>query len=86
MLDTAEKFERAFERYSMQDSNYKSDLSNNDGKGVPSEEDWTNVRRLVRFLEHFYQLTLRISGSLYITSNSFLSEISKLYYLLKEWQ
>ena len=32
MLDTTEKFERAFDMYSLQDPNYKSDLTNNDGK------------------------------------------------------
>ena len=45
MLDTTEKFER----YSLQDSTYKFDLTASEGKRVPSEEDWANIRRLVRF-------------------------------------
>ena len=53
--------------------------------GVPSREDWQNARRMITFLQHFYELTLRISGSLYTTSNLFFHEIFLVYRLLGEW-
>ncbi|GKA80597.1 zinc finger BED domain-containing protein RICESLEEPER 2-like protein [Tanacetum coccineum] len=39
---------------------------------------WANVRRLAKFLEHFYELTLKVSGTLYVTSNSFLDDITSI--------
>ncbi|KAJ9566444.1 LOW QUALITY PROTEIN: hypothetical protein OSB04_002410 [Centaurea solstitialis] len=45
---------------------------------MPSNNDWLAVESLVVFLKTFYKMTIRISGSLYITSNSFLSNILDL--------
>ncbi|KAG8497237.1 hypothetical protein CXB51_008430 [Gossypium anomalum] len=59
MLDTAQNFERAFERF---------------------EED------LRDFLEHFYEVTLRISGTSYVTSNNFFDELSEIDILLRDAQ
>ncbi|KAI9080721.1 hypothetical protein K1719_037234 [Acacia pycnantha] len=52
---------------------------------VPEKEDWTNVRRMTIVLSHFYDLTNRISGSLYVTSNNFFREIYMVYRFLNEW-
>ena len=35
-------------------------------------------QRMIGFLEKFYELTLRVFCSLYVTSNSFLHEISNI--------
>ncbi|KAF2322124.1 hypothetical protein GH714_007038 [Hevea brasiliensis] len=70
MLNVAKKFENAFDRYATIDPCFKLDLQSSDG--LPDSLDWENVRRLVDFLGHFYDLTLRISGSQYVTSNIFL--------------
>ncbi|KAG8493064.1 hypothetical protein CXB51_010386 [Gossypium anomalum] len=56
MLDTAQNFERAFERFEEQDTNFRAELER--GEGWPSVDDWTNVRDLRDFLEHFYEVTL----------------------------
>lgn len=58
MLDIAQKFESAFERFAGQDPWFKVELTENGG--YPNEDDWTNARRLCTFLEHFYELTLCI--------------------------
>ncbi|GKV24678.1 hypothetical protein SLEP1_g34262 [Rubroshorea leprosula] len=58
MLDTVERFEKAFERYARQDPHMKNEL--NDGPkapGFPSCIDWENLRKLIKFLHHFYELT-----------------------------
>ncbi|KAK5833157.1 hypothetical protein PVK06_016971 [Gossypium arboreum] len=57
MLDTAQNFERAFERFEEQDTNFSAELER--GEGWPSVDDWDNVRNLRDFLEHFYEVTLR---------------------------
>ncbi|KAG8491347.1 hypothetical protein CXB51_014524 [Gossypium anomalum] len=58
MLDTTQNFERAFERFEEQDTNFRAELER--GEGWPSVDDWANVRNLRDFLEHFYKVTLRI--------------------------
>ncbi|KAK5826513.1 hypothetical protein PVK06_021435 [Gossypium arboreum] len=84
MLDTAQKFERAFERFEEQDTNFRAKLER--GEGWPSVDDWANVRNLKDFLEHFYEVTLRISGTSYVTSNNFFDELSEIDILLRDAQ
>uniref|UniRef100_A0A7N0ZXA2 BED-type domain-containing protein n=1 Tax=Kalanchoe fedtschenkoi TaxID=63787 RepID=A0A7N0ZXA2_KALFE len=84
MLSTAEEFERAFNRFEERDPHLKSEFLAAK-EGFPESADWTNVRRFVKFLKHFYDLTLKVSGSSYITSNNFFQEIGEVDLLLKLW-
>ncbi|KAH0642014.1 hypothetical protein KY290_033621 [Solanum tuberosum] len=100
MLDIAQHFELAFERYSFYDIEYlnhlrtfgsdssedKDETSVKDGTSVDilTSVDWKNVRSMVKFLETFYVLTLKVSGSNYITSNTHSVEIAELNLILKE--
>ncbi|KAG6536097.1 hypothetical protein ZIOFF_001141 [Zingiber officinale] len=111
MLNTAQKFERAFDRFDEQDPCFKLDLQytewqvilneneemifESDGKpkrelktfdGKPTSAYWNNVRLFASLLQVFYELTLKVSGSLYVTSNTFAHEISYIHTILKEWQ
>ncbi|XP_019171373.1 PREDICTED: zinc finger BED domain-containing protein RICESLEEPER 2-like [Ipomoea nil] len=43
----------------------------------------TYQKVLVQLLKCFYDMTIRISGSLYVTSNTFFTEISDMYCILK---
>ncbi|KAH0711976.1 hypothetical protein KY289_007935 [Solanum tuberosum] len=68
MLDTTEKFEKAFERFDLYDGNFNSYLATDvceDGSiaGSIQYEDWANVRNITKFLEKIYELTLKVSGS-----------------------
>ncbi|XP_021293366.1 zinc finger BED domain-containing protein RICESLEEPER 1-like [Herrania umbratica] len=85
MLDTALKFQRAFASFELCDNSYIPELIRL-GDGVPDDRDWTNVKRISRFLREFYYLTLNVSGTSYITANSFLDSISDMYTTLIEWQ
>jgi hypothetical protein len=40
---------------------------------------------MVEFLEHFHDLTVRVSSSLHVTSNSFFHEIGEVHLLIKSW-
>ncbi|KAL1161664.1 hypothetical protein V6Z11_A07G151000 [Gossypium hirsutum] len=84
MLDTAQNFERASERFEEQDTNFRAELER--GEGWPSVDDWANVRGLRDFLEHFYEVTLHISGTSYVTSNNFFDELSEIDILLQDAQ
>ncbi|XP_019232412.1 PREDICTED: zinc finger BED domain-containing protein RICESLEEPER 2-like, partial [Nicotiana attenuata] len=46
--------------------------------------DWENVKRITKFLEIFYLLTLKISGSRYVTSNIHFLEICAVAIYLKQ--
>ncbi|KAL0329120.1 UNVERIFIED_CONTAM: Zinc finger BED domain-containing protein RICESLEEPER 2 [Sesamum radiatum] len=88
MLETALIFEGVFERYEIYDADFRNDFrpGGSYGKiGLPLKHDWVMVRKFVKVLRYFYDLTNRVSGSLYVTSNNFLDEISDVDDLLKEW-
>ncbi|CAN1280512.1 Putative AC transposase [Linum perenne] len=71
MLQAAEKYETAFEMYALSDRQFRIDLIS---KGVPDEDDWNDARRIMGFLKCFYDFTLKVSGSSYVTSNLFFPE------------
>nr|KYP72582.1 Putative AC9 transposase [Cajanus cajan] len=48
--------------------------SSNDVEGVPTFGDWEFVRGILPFLNLFYDATMRISGSSYVTSNMYMFE------------
>ena len=85
MLDTASKLAKAFDRFEDVDPCFSRDLVD-DEIGVPNSLDWENVANYVHFLEHFYDLTLQSSGSLYVTSNVVVHDLSDILVLMKEWK
>lgn len=82
VLEAAICLKRAFDSYEDVDLAYRTDLSKKPFDGVPIDYDWERAKLLVKFLRHFYNLTLRISGALYVTSNLVFREISELDLLL----
>ena len=64
-----------------QESHFASDLKD----GIPNEMDWDNARVLTKFLKNFYEVTKRMSGTLYTTSNSYFHEVCAIEQLLREW-
>ncbi|KMT07963.1 hypothetical protein BVRB_6g144970 [Beta vulgaris subsp. vulgaris] len=84
MLSAAIDLEAAFERYGEEDPHYVIELNEREGKGTPTYDDWSNVKRFSEFLQAFYDLTLRVSASLYVTSNLFFHELVNVALLLKE--
>jgi hypothetical protein len=81
MLDAAEKFEKVFVRLGESEPRYMGYFLEVDSKGnkknigPPNSDDWGNGRILVKFLKIFYTVTLKFSGSLHVTSNSFFNEL-----------
>ncbi|XP_055961833.1 zinc finger BED domain-containing protein RICESLEEPER 1-like [Mercurialis annua] len=78
MLSTACLYEKVFEKYEEDESAFKTDLSGN----IPDFLDWEVVRKFANCLSHFYSVTLRISGSLYVTSDIHFQEICDLNVVL----
>ncbi|KAL0313083.1 UNVERIFIED_CONTAM: Zinc finger BED domain-containing protein RICESLEEPER 1 [Sesamum radiatum] len=85
MLETAISLKRAFDAYEDVDLAYKNDLLRQPFDGIPTDYDWERAKVLVTFFRHFYNLTLRISGALYVTSNLVFREICEVELLLRHW-
>ncbi|KAL0285413.1 UNVERIFIED_CONTAM: putative AC transposase [Sesamum angustifolium] len=85
MLETAISLKIAFDAYEEVDLAYKTDLSRQPFDGIPIDYDWERAKVLVKFLRHFYNLTLRISGALYVTFNLVFREICEVDLLLRHW-
>ncbi|CAL1391826.1 unnamed protein product [Linum trigynum] len=81
MLESALKFQRAFERLEEEDPKYKVELEKL--KGTPKELDWSYVESLVPFLKIFYDATMKVSGSLYVTSNDLFHVVYGIACMLK---
>ncbi|KAL5550061.1 hypothetical protein UlMin_000237 [Ulmus minor] len=79
MLEAALKFKKAFKNLEA-DGNYTKYFDEEKVNGLiidgpPQNLDWDQAEIFVKFLKTFYELTLKFSGSLYVTSNLFFHEI-----------
>jgi hypothetical protein len=74
MLSIAKKYQRAFDRMREEDTQLV----------VPGILDWKNARIFVTFLKTFYDATLTISGSNYVTSNLCFMELCVIEKTLNE--
>ncbi|XP_075656443.1 zinc finger BED domain-containing protein RICESLEEPER 2-like [Castanea sativa] len=73
-----------FDSYFNDDDNDENEVADDNGRGKgrgrkniepPNVLDWGKARIFVQFLKLFYIVTLRFSGSLYVTSNAFFHEL-----------
>ena len=69
MLDVAKNFENTFER--LEDCN----IFHMNDEYKSTSRDWKIARIFTKFLSVFYEVNIRLSGSLYVTSNSIFHEI-----------
>ena len=85
MLASAIPYEKAFERYKDEDPYFQIDLEGQNMPGIPDKLDWEKARKMAEFLEHFYELTLRVSATQHVTSHTYFHEIADVLVLLREW-
>jgi hypothetical protein len=78
MLEGAEKCQSVFELIEEYDGHYVSSLfdeKNAKNDLGPNYDDWARIRIFLKFLKLFYEATMRLSGSLYVTCNMYFQEI-----------
>ncbi|KAL4367731.1 hypothetical protein GQ457_05G022200 [Hibiscus cannabinus] len=73
MLETALKFKKAFDNLYTKGGAYCKELRRH--FGVPDDDDWRRVEAFLPFLQIFYETTLKVSGGLHVTSNSYVPQI-----------
>ncbi|XP_038896277.1 zinc finger BED domain-containing protein RICESLEEPER 2-like [Benincasa hispida] len=79
MLEAGVKFEKAFERLEDYDTIYINE------EEKPTTRDWEIARIFTKFLLVFYEVTVRLSGYLYVTSNTIFHEISIVQDCIKKY-
>ena len=83
MLNISQDYEKTFERYDLEEYEFRSDIEKV-GLLIPSPSDWQHVRHLCHFLNPFCDVTERISGTLYVTSNTCIEDIYSIRTLLDD--
>ncbi|XP_075096428.1 zinc finger BED domain-containing protein RICESLEEPER 2-like [Nicotiana tabacum] len=83
MLNRAIEYESAILEYVDHDIGLSHhlefvDIVDGSPAGTLLSSDWEGVKKLTKFLEIFYKLTLKVSNSLYVTSNHHFLEICKV--------
>ncbi|EPS65408.1 hypothetical protein M569_09369 [Genlisea aurea] len=78
MLEKAVKFQKAFDLLEAADRKYVNELGNK----IPTEDDWSYANKLLPFLKIFYDTTLKLSASYYVTGNEYMKEIYGIGFLL----
>ncbi|WOL12742.1 zinc finger BED domain-containing protein RICESLEEPER 2-like [Canna indica] len=86
MLSSALNYKRAFDTFESAEPYFRVEAESDDQEGVPSFIDWHLIKRMAKMLHQFYLATLCISGSIYVTSNTYWTEISDLYVKLSDWK
>jgi hypothetical protein len=90
MLDSACSLEKAFPKYNVFDPSLNAEMDSkvlkSDGSklGRLTHHDWVEIKYVMSFLKVFFDMTVRISGSNYATSNMILDEISDIDTFIKE--
>ncbi|KAL5789539.1 hypothetical protein ACOSQ2_004427 [Xanthoceras sorbifolium] len=72
MLSSALKFRKAFDRLMEKDGHYGLRV------GPPKEDDWSKAKVFVQFLHVFYDITVKFSSYLSVTSNLFFHELCSI--------
>ncbi|KAL4582521.1 hypothetical protein LXL04_007071 [Taraxacum kok-saghyz] len=83
MLEVAQAYETTFERYDFEESEFRTEIEKA-GISVPSASVWKRNRELCHFLKPFFEVTKRVSGTLYVSSNSVVEDIFAIRTLLDE--
>ena len=84
MLEAAQKFQLAFERLEDDEPSYV-DYFDEKTIGPPSSLDWTNAKIFTKFLKIFYDCTVELSGSSYVTSNGAFPQLALIQSELMKW-
>ncbi|GAB2214002.1 hypothetical protein Droror1_Dr00018332 [Drosera rotundifolia] len=95
MLESAEKYEKAFDLLQYEDDKYSSFFFGGDDEdpflntrvnmkkmkifGLPDKSDWENSRYFVEVLRLFFNMTNKLSDYHYVTSNIFYNEVVNMH-------
>nr|GEW82121.1 zinc finger BED domain-containing protein RICESLEEPER 2 [Tanacetum cinerariifolium] len=70
-------------RYDLEDVEFGNHIRRK-GHSVPTSGDWIKAKKLCHFLTVFYEITLRISVTTYVTSHTLVNELATIRALLRK--
>ncbi|XP_052116465.1 zinc finger BED domain-containing protein RICESLEEPER 2-like [Arachis duranensis] len=73
--EVALKHRKEFELLALKDNTYIGEMNGGKGRGVPSDSDWEYAESIVPFLRVFNDASIRVSGTLYVTSDMYMKEV-----------
>jgi hypothetical protein len=89
MSEVTEKYQMAFELMLDEDGHFMNYLYDDGvGKnelGTLTNDDWYNIHQFIKFLQVFYDVTVKISGSMYSTSNLFFDILCYVHSCLTKY-
>ncbi|KAL2927661.1 Zinc finger BED domain-containing protein RICESLEEPER 3, partial [Bienertia sinuspersici] len=85
MLKTPLVFRKAFKNMKTKFSPYTKELMKQPVGGAPDDENWDKIQSFLPFIEIFYNATLKLSGSRYVTGNTFVEEIYDIGYTIYDY-
>ncbi|GJS65366.1 zinc finger BED domain-containing protein RICESLEEPER 2-like protein [Tanacetum coccineum] len=83
MLVVAHEYKDAFTRYDLEEVDFGLHIRHKN-HSVPGPEDWDKAKKLCHFLKTFYDITLRISGTKYVTSHTLVNELATIRDVLRK--
>ncbi|GKD41106.1 zinc finger BED domain-containing protein RICESLEEPER 2-like protein [Tanacetum coccineum] len=83
MLEASHVYEDAFSRYDLEDVDFGNHIRRK-GHSVPTSNDWTKAKKLCHFLTAFYEITLIIFGTKYVTSHILVNKLATIRALLRK--
>ncbi|KAK2450307.1 zinc finger BED domain-containing protein DAYSLEEPER [Trifolium repens] len=81
MLETAEKFQVAFDKLDIEDTSYLEYFGA--GSSPPNYDDWDKARAFMKFLKVFYDATDVFSASTHVTIHDAFHHLAKIHNELK---
>ncbi|KAK4285003.1 hypothetical protein QN277_001756 [Acacia crassicarpa] len=85
MLESALKFEKVFERVEEEDGDYCAYFGESSTcDGPPRAKDWNRARVFFKLLRVFYDITLKISSSVHVTSSTCFHQIARIHMELEK--
>jgi hypothetical protein len=81
MLETAEKFQVAFDKLDIEDTSYLEYFGA--GSSPPNYDDWDKARAFMKFLKVFYDATNVFSASTHVTIHDAFHHLAKIHNELK---
>jgi hypothetical protein len=83
------KYQKAFKLILDEDGHFMNYLYDDDigkkGLETLTDDNWYNIRQFIKFLQVFYDVTLKISSSMYSTSNLFFDILCSVHSCLIEY-
>lgn len=88
MLKKTLIFKKVYQRFAEEEADFFAEFMSGgsyENIGLTTERDWVLVERIVKVLDYFHELTLRVSGSSLMATSAFFDEITDVVCLMNEW-